>query len=74
VISSAPLAPMSAVRTRPRGFAIPGNAAAAAKKGHALGRDYCHEWTPGQAVDAGLKAARVKRFAAAFRRAGSRPS
>lgn len=31
------------------GFARPGAAAAAARKGHALGRPYCREWDSDQA-------------------------
>lgn len=58
---------------RPRGFAIPGNAAAAARKGHALGRAYCHEWTPAQALEHGIKAARPRRLAAAYLRATRSP-
>jgi hypothetical protein len=56
--------------TRPRGFALAGHASAAARKGHALGRAYCHEWTADQAIAAGLKAARGRRLASAWRRAG----
>lgn len=74
-MTSSPLAAMTPARpARPRGFAIPGNAAAAARKGHALGRAYCREWTPAEALDAGIKAARPRRFAAAFRRAGGKLS
>lgn len=67
MITSAPVS--AAARPRPRGFALPGYASAAARKGHALGRPYCHEWNPDQAVSAGLKAARVRRFVGAYRRA-----
>ena len=72
-MTSSPVAAMTTrPAPRPRGFAIPGNASAAARKGHALGRAYCHEWTPPQAVDNALKAARPRRFAAAFLRAGGK--
>lgn len=72
-MTSSPLAAMTPPRApRPRGFALPGNAAAAARKGHALGRAYCREWTPAQALEQGLKAARPRRFAAAFLRAGGK--
>jgi hypothetical protein len=58
------------IEPRRRGFAIPGNASKAATKGHQLGKAYCHEWTGREALEAGLKAAKARRFAGAYKRAG----
>lgn len=60
------LTPMS---PRPRGFALPGHAAAAARKGHQLGKPYCREWTPQQARKAASKATLDRMFVADYRKA-----
>lgn len=51
---------MSETTQRLRGFAIGNNASRFARKAHAMGPEYCREWSRAEAAEAARKAAELR--------------